>query len=453
MENPQIVEIQVNNLFGELSYDIHFPAENPVSIITAPNGRGKTTLLNLISFIFNPDYSTFKAIQTVPFDSFKCFLSNGKTIVLSKISLDLLGESNLPQKYTLIMEELSSRLRSFFENGEFEYCIYSGNKQLTDPIIFTKALIDAGNIDPMEYLEEDDPDLYSRYRAQRSWQVRFKYIWKLMLSALRKCDCAIPVKFITADRIQPVTHAPSRLRDIDEPYQTSPLEDASKEIGSLINAATKKYNNAVNSAKDKLPKMFLDDEGGDLDPDDFIGLWRDYRKELTQFQDIGLIDPTEDFTKNRDIALVYPEKGKFLSTYFWAFKDTTEPLKDLYKLLYLFKSILDERNAITGKKVSFGTDGVSLTAGERKISLETLSSGEKHDFIMFYDLIFDSKNGGLVLIDEPEISLHIEWQESYLDKLIDICKLNNLHAIIATHSPNIVSSHYDFLVDKGERDG
>ncbi len=52
MENLRILEIQINNLFGELSYDISLPVENPIASITAPNGRGKTTILNLISLLF-----------------------------------------------------------------------------------------------------------------------------------------------------------------------------------------------------------------------------------------------------------------------------------------------------------------------------------------------------------------------------------------------------------------
>ena len=69
---------------------------------------------------------------------------------------------------------------------------------------------------------------------------------------------------------------------------------------------------------------------------------------------------------------------------------------------------------------------------------------------MFYRLIFNTSINGIVLIDEPEISLHIEWQEDYLDRLIDICQMNGLQAIVATHSPNIVNGHFDLFVDKGE---
>lgn len=451
MENLRILEIQISDLFGELSYDIKLPIENPISIITAPNGRGKTTLLNLISFVFKPSYPTFSAVRSVPFSVFRCVLSNGKTVELKKAELDPVALEKFVRliRPTVMREQTMSRIRSVFESGDFTFSVYCGKKQASDPMVFSHALVEANNMDPMEYIDEDDEEFYN-YRAQRSFQSRFVYIWKEMAKTLRECSCDIPVNFIKADRIQPVTLGSSRMRDYEEPHQESPLNLASKKIGELITAATDKYYDAVSQAKDKLPKMFLEDEGGDLSDDEFMGGWYDYRRELTQFQDIGLITPTEDFIQGKDIHSVYPKKGKFLSTYLWAFRDTTEPLRGIYERLNLFKSILDERNAITGKKVSFSREGVKLSVGEREIKLETLSSGEKHDFIMFYNLLLGSATNGLVLVDEPEISLHIEWQETYLDKLIAICKMNGLQAVIATHSPNIVSSHYDFLVDKGE---
>ena len=454
MENLRILEIQITNLFGELSYDIRLPVENPIAIITAPNGRGKTTLLNLISFVFKPTNLMFSAIRSVPFSTFRCALSNGKTVELKKAELDLAALEKFVRSIrpTVMREQTLSRIRSTFESGDFTFSVYNGKEQVSTPVVFSHALVEANNMDPMEYMDEDDEDLYN-FRAQRPFQTRFVYIWKEMAKTLRICSCDIPVNFIRADRIQPVTIGPSRMRDYGEPQQESPLNLASKKIGRLITAATDKYYDAVSQAKDRLPKMFLEDEGGNLSDDEFMGGWYDYRRELTQFQDIGLITPTEDFIHGKDIPSVYPKKGKFLSTYLWAFRDTTEPLRGIYERLNLFKSILDERNAITGKEVSFSREGVKLSIRERDIKLETLSSGEKHDFIMFYNLILGSATNGVVLIDEPEISLHIEWQETYLDKLIAICKMNGLQAIIATHSPNIVSSHYDFLVDKGERDG
>lgn len=45
------------------------------------------------------------------------------------------------------------------------------------------------------------------------------------------------------------------------------------------------------------------------------------------------------------------------------------------------------------------------------LSLEQLSSGEKQEIVLFYELIFETDSQLLLLIDEPEISLHIMWQK------------------------------------------
>ena len=454
MDKVKIGKIQVKNLFGTINYDIDLGENKPIAIITAPNGRGKTTILNLVSFVLNPAHETFDYIRRIPFEEFRCVLSNGKTVELKQIQND---SEEIPEESTrkpLSMRERAVlRARMFFENTDFVFSIYGKANKTLNSFLYSDALRDAYGMDPSEYLDENDDD-FRYYRGSRSdTRMSLKYLFKIQSQFLEEEGCGVQVNFIRADRIQPVIILSQRMREYDEAHQESPLKKASDNIVKLVKDATEKYNEDVSRAKDKLPQMFLDGEGSDLDFESFMEGWSVYRKELNQFQKIGLIIPTEDFTTGKDISNVYREKGSFLSTYLSAFKDTTVPLQDIYSRLNLFKQTLDERNAITGKEVVFGRDGITLSVGDRQISLETLSSGEKHDFIMFYNLIFNTGENGLVLIDEPEISLHIEWQDTYLDKLIAICEMNGLQAIIATHSPNIVSSHYDFLVDKGETDG
>ena len=72
-----------------------------------------------------------------------------------------------------------------------------------------------------------------------------------------------------------------------------------------------------------------------------------------------------------------------------------------------------------------------------------LSSGEQHEVILLYDLIFKTSSDTLVLIDEPEISLHIDWQLSFLSDLESITELTNPQFIIATHSPSIIGNRID----------
>jgi predicted ATP-binding protein involved in virulence len=78
---------------------------------------------------------------------------------------------------------------------------------------------------------------------------------------------------------------------------------------------------------------------------------------------------------------------------------------------------------------------------------ECLSSGEQHELVLFYELLFAVPPGELILIDEPEISLHVVWQEHFLEDVQQITKLIGIDIILATHSPDIVSHRRDLVVE------
>jgi len=74
------------------------------------------------------------------------------------------------------------------------------------------------------------------------------------------------------------------------------------------------------------------------------------------------------------------------------------------------------------------------------VELLDLSSGELSLLCGFLGLAAHLEDGCVVLIDEPENSLHPEWQQSYVEKLDAILKgRRGCHFILATHSPLIVS--------------
>ncbi|EGO8064979.1 ATP-binding protein, partial [Enterococcus faecalis] len=86
---------------------------------------------------------------------------------------------------------------------------------------------------------------------------------------------------------------------------------------------------------------------------------------------------------------------------------------------------------------------------EKEIPIHKLSSGEKNELIMFYELLFKSNNETLVLIDEPEISLHISWQTLFIEDLKSIHKITGTNVLIATHSPDIIGSNWELRNDLG----
>lgn len=74
----------------------------------------------------------------------------------------------------------------------------------------------------------------------------------------------------------------------------------------------------------------------------------------------------------------------------------------------------------------------------KEFDITGLSSGEKQLFLRALSLKFLEVNNSIILIDEPEISLHPEWQS----KIIDVYKSigNNNQLIIATHSPHVIGN-------------
>ncbi|MBB5708381.1 AAA family ATPase [Sphingopyxis panaciterrulae] len=80
------------------------------------------------------------------------------------------------------------------------------------------------------------------------------------------------------------------------------------------------------------------------------------------------------------------------------------------------------------------------TADDKEVELLELSSGELNLFSGFLGLAAFLEDGCLVLIDEPENSLHPDWQMRYTEMLEAVfSRHRGCHYIIATHSPLVVS--------------
>jgi ABC-type ATPase involved in cell division len=151
---------------------------------------------------------------------------------------------------------------------------------------------------------------------------------------------------------------------------------------------------------------------------------------------LSLIGPEPDF----DLPLreLEPWERKVL----WLYLDDTEQKLKTFENVVARAELLEEivNRRFLRKKIAVSLEEgleISTTAGER-ISPEDLSSGEQHELIMFYDMLFRIAPGALVLIDEPEISLHVAWQRQFLDDMTRVSRLSSARILIATHSPQII---------------
>jgi predicted ATPase len=86
-----------------------------------------------------------------------------------------------------------------------------------------------------------------------------------------------------------------------------------------------------------------------------------------------------------------------------------------------------------------------------QIPIMALSSGEQHLFVLFYSLLFRTKANTFVLFDEPETSLHITWQNRFIDDLLAILGTNEtFNILVATHSPDLIAHHWNLTVELSE---
>ncbi len=126
--------------------------------------------------------------------------------------------------------------------------------------------------------------------------------------------------------------------------------------------------------------------------------------------------------KEEKIKLIFEYKDKFKDTINKLFSSTNKVLT------------LDENNSII-----FDFD-------DKIISPYQLSSGEKQILMILLTVILKENSNFILLMDEPEISLHVEWQKEFLDSLVALNP--NMQIILATHSPAIVSKGWKDKVTK-----
>ena len=157
---------------------------------------------------------------------------------------------------------------------------------------------------------------------------------------------------------------------------------------------------------------------------------------------LGLMDEAKDEVLSRSIIL-NDKITVALNIYLEDSSKKLEAYDDMVKKVNLFFDLINHR--FLDKKISVeGEEGLVIrsTKTNDKIELNGLSSGEQHLFVLYYYLLFKYKENTLLLMDEPEISLHITWQKRFINDLMRIVEINPMKVLIATHSPSIVRDYW-----------
>ena len=118
----------------------------------------------------------------------------------------------------------------------------------------------------------------------------------------------------------------------------------------------------------------------------------------------------------------------------------------LLQIIHQYEEIINKKSGLLGKEIYFDNGmKMKLTSTNKDLPLTALSSGEKNLLLLYYEIIF-TQSDHLLLIDEPEVSLHAEWCSQIIDNILPICKEKNIQVIIATHSPDFIAKdHFDMV--------
>lgn len=101
-----------------------------------------------------------------------------------------------------------------------------------------------------------------------------------------------------------------------------------------------------------------------------------------------------------------------------------------------FQDIIDHLFAGTGKKLVRTENEIRfLQFGETLVPYQ-LSSGEKQMLIILLTVLVEDQQNYVLFMDEPEISLHVEWQNQLIDLITELNP--NVQIILATHSPALI---------------
>lgn len=117
-----------------------------------------------------------------------------------------------------------------------------------------------------------------------------------------------------------------------------------------------------------------------------------------------------------------------------------EGLLNTVKLIDVFNTYLTD-----DKKLVIDENGVYIRTLKAKHDIERLSSGERHLLSFLTLFLINGKDRKIWMIDEPEISLHLEWQSKLLNVLTGF--VPDAQIIVATHSPAIAEYGTDKLVE------
>ena len=101
-----------------------------------------------------------------------------------------------------------------------------------------------------------------------------------------------------------------------------------------------------------------------------------------------------------------------------------------------FQDLVDDLFHDTRKTIKRDSNEIVFLQYDEFIDPYQLSSGEKQMLIILLTVLVQNHEPYVLFMDEPEVSLHIDWQQRLIDMILDLNP--NVQIILTTHSPAVI---------------
>ncbi len=428
MPEYYIQDMKISKLWGYRDINLEFKKD--VNIIIGPNASGKTTILNLLRFILNADVVNLRGIE------------------FEKIEIDLKGFNDKSKRSIII------------ESNETGYKF----------TISKKAYV----VD-LELLFRHEPSR-STPSVARLYAARYRHRFLDLEQALNQLVKAVwlPVSrrlpISDEEEIRPssaqLESVDVRLRELMKELQTYRLsleqklslqyKDFEKEVLSEI-LYSKEYDQLGSTRSMEIPKQEDKEQlirafqvAGLLDSSMKKRIEEHFNAATEALKNYDIYAKTQKGTEKSfpfDFLFIMPLIRRTKSIVQYARK-LEEDRNTLFEPIMTFEKLVN--SYLKPKIVSIQDNGEIIinSPAQQNLLPHMLSSGEKQILILLIQAIVRENEPVIYVVDEPELSLHVTWQENLLKSLMQLTK--QIQIIVATHSPDIVGPYKDRVIDLGK---
>lgn len=460
-ESLQLIFVSVENLFGNLTHEISLSNEG-ITFIHGPNGSGKTATLNLIEAALKRD---LVKLRSTWFEKLTLHFSNGQGLRIERKTTEV--ESTSEPKtaierqeittLTFVRKEFNKSKNSFIDKEKKsiqpalyqEYSRAAKSTRVTDQAVRLSRFIDQF----LPFLERTGP---------RQWKTKTTGQFLSYTDVLEMYGDQLPfllpqwvddlctkvkLSTIKAQRLLSIsTHSTSIGAETQQKVEDSVNVNAA-ELSMRIGRAMAEATWSSQAKERSFPRRIILGDG--IEKKSEAMLRQQYKNLEEKIQ--GLVE-TGLYTETVAIELpkkkLTPTHKTIVSLYLTDMNEKLEKFDNLQAKLLAFREIigakLQRKEMIVDREKGYffkTTNGNVI-----ELAPSALSSGEQHQIVMFYQLLFSTEKESLFLIDEPEISLHVEWQRQFLSDIQRVSKLMGHTFLVATHSPQIINSRFDLAV-------